>query len=373
MIAQTSFARNASVSRYCTGGVDEGEINACCGTESSGEDAKVPCEPGEGGEGDGCHADGEFQGGSFGVGEGAVAGCADVFYSCQYILSSGYSGKIEEPTIDRGVGLRQIHPEVVADLRAQMSGLGRVARLPIYVVDEQGVGCGQQRHRGIGLVLLGVPDDLARLLHAHVARDGVGGAVQTAGRNDVDGGRRDRERGVVPHERHMVAHLVVSRGAVVGRQHGDTARRHAGVDRGGFGLLVLVGLGGLVVLVVFVFLVGRGGLIVLVGSSALLRVCGGRILVGLIGAGCRLVVLVGAGLLGLIGRRGGFCFGLVCSGFFCMGISNGTVSKHGWIRTGSRIQHFGAWSRRGGDNSYHEQEAQERKKNKGPHVNGCLR
>lgn len=59
-------------------GVSERDM-LVCGIESSGEDAKVPGKPGEGGQGDGCHADGEFQSGSFGVGEGSVAGCADVF------------------------------------------------------------------------------------------------------------------------------------------------------------------------------------------------------------------------------------------------------------------------------------------------------
>lgn len=116
-----------------------------------------------------------------------------------------------------------------------MPGLRDVIDRLARVVDDQGVRRGQQRHGCGGLVLAGVPGDAAGGLDGHVGCDGVGSVVEAAGRDDVDGRRRDGQRGVVPDEGDVLAYLVVCLVVRARGDHRDAARGESRIDRDGRG------------------------------------------------------------------------------------------------------------------------------------------
>lgn len=64
-----------------------------------------------------------------------------------------------------------------------MACTGGIIKLLLRIDDEQSIGRGKKRD---GLGYIGVPHELSSFLDCHVAGDGVGGTVQTAGSNNVD-------------------------------------------------------------------------------------------------------------------------------------------------------------------------------------------
>ena len=90
-----------------------------------------------------------------------------------------------------------------------MSRRCRIAHFLARIVNVQRIRSRQQRHRRISLVLVRIPNHLPRLVNTHVVGDGVRSIVHTARRSDVDGRRRNGQRGVVPDEGYFIADLVV--------------------------------------------------------------------------------------------------------------------------------------------------------------------
>lgn len=131
----------------------------------------------------------------------------------------------------RSVWLRGVHPEDVPISRAEVSCGSDVRNRLLGIVDDQGVGRRKQRNRGCGLVFPSIPGDSPSLLDTHVARDGVDFAVQAAGRNHVNGGRRHDQGCVVPLEGNVFADFVIGRFSVGRRRnHLDSTRRKTRVD-----------------------------------------------------------------------------------------------------------------------------------------------
>lgn len=112
-----------------------------------------------------------------------------------------------------------------------MACLRRIAHLLGRIVDIQRIRGRQEWHGGIGLILTGIPDGLAGLLHAHVTRDRVGALVHTARRHDVNRRRRHGQRRILPSECHVLADLVVGGCALCGGEHRHAPGAHAWIDR----------------------------------------------------------------------------------------------------------------------------------------------
>lgn len=103
-----------------------------------------------------------------------------------------------------------------------MARVGHIVHWLARIVNDQGVGSRQQRHR-CGGIFACIPGDASSLLDTHIVGYGVGGIIQAAGGDDIDCGWSDGERGVVPSESHKLADLVVGGGEGARSDHGDTA------------------------------------------------------------------------------------------------------------------------------------------------------
>lgn len=127
-------------------------------------------------------------------------------------------------TIEWGVRLGGVHPEdVTTVLRAQVSCARGIFDVLASIVDDQSIRCGKQRNGSRFLVLSSIPHNASGLLHGHVGAEGICHRVETARSHDVDCRWRDRQGGVVPHECHVLADLVVGCGRGSGGDHGHTA------------------------------------------------------------------------------------------------------------------------------------------------------
>ena len=122
------------------------------------------------------------------------------------------------------IRLRRVHPESELLPGPEVAGGGGGGDVLLRVVDDQGVGFGQEGDGAGGLVLARVPDDGLGLLPGLVGGDGVEGVVGGARGQDVDGAGRRREGGVVPGEGDLVLDLVIAGGRHgVGGDHGGAA------------------------------------------------------------------------------------------------------------------------------------------------------
>lgn len=128
------------------------------------------------------------------------------------------ASEVGKLTIQRGIRLRLVHAKPVPEQRTQLASGRDIVDSSIDVVDDECVGCRQQR-RGGSFKLVGIPSDGAGLLDGHIARDGICGIIEAAGRDDIDGRWGDEERGVVPGEGHEFADTVVGCFPQVGLDH----------------------------------------------------------------------------------------------------------------------------------------------------------
>lgn len=128
-------------------------------------------------------------------------------------------------TIKRSVRLWRIHSKCPRVEGSKIASARDGTDAPLCVVDNQGVRLSQEGDGGRGLVLVGIPHNLARRLNSLVHGDGVGGLVGATRRNDVDGRRGDTEGCIIPAERDEVADFVELRaGKGTGRDHLDSTR-----------------------------------------------------------------------------------------------------------------------------------------------------
>lgn len=161
------------------------------------------------------HGEQEAEGLLFHQAHGAAAGGADVVgHGC--------------------VWSRLVHAELESLPGAEVAGLCGGGDVLLRVVDNEGVGFGEERDGAGGLVFARVPDDGLRLLPGLVGCNGVDGVVGRAGGQDFDVLGVAGQGCVVPGEGDLVVDLVVAGGRHgVRGDHGRTACRHARVEDAG--------------------------------------------------------------------------------------------------------------------------------------------